>query len=276
MDNINIKEAIEAMDRHIASISFERPVTEEANGRFCPLSLGDWLELCQQAGVPHVPAEKAAEFVLEDCLNFDTAGEHQERLKEIFATLEMSREQDHMLRLDCCAGIEIKIGLSEGDWRWMPDYGHIVLDDPRAFDILMEYPRPTIPVWKRPWVKAVIQDSYPVEYRAFVNDGKIAGISSYYPQRPLMHMPGQVQDVKRYTEALIGKLHTPFQWPFSHMPEWLDPDGIHCTMDYIMTHDGLLFLEGGPPHEMGAHPCCFAPYEISGLALRERGAVVEE
>ena len=26
--------------------------------RFCPISLGDWFELCQRTGVPHVPTER--------------------------------------------------------------------------------------------------------------------------------------------------------------------------------------------------------------------------
>ena len=29
----------------------------------------------------------------------------------------------------------------------------------------------------------------------------------------------------------------------------------------------MLFLEGGPSHRMGAHPCCFAPNGIEGYAL---------
>ena len=34
----------------------------------------------------------------------------------------------------------------------------------------------------------------------------------------------------------------------------------------------MLFLEGGPPAELGAHPCCFAGDEIEGVALKDRAA----
>ena len=36
-------------------------------------------------------------------------------------------------------------------------------------------------------------------------------------------------------------------------------------------HNEVLFLEGGPPHELGAHMCCFRPGEIDGgVALEDR------
>ena len=34
--------------------------------------------------------------------------------------------------------------------------------------------------------------------------------------------------------------------------------GVHFTADYIVdADDNVAFLEGGPPHHLGAHPCCF-------------------
>ena len=46
-----------------------------------------------------------------------------------------------------------------------------------------------------------------------------------------------------------------------------DPDGVHFTADFIATDDGMLFLEGGPPHFMRAHPCRFDPGGRYGIAL---------
>ena len=116
----------------LARAETERQIPEEAGGRFCPVSLGDWLELCRKAGVPHVPAEQVAEFVLEDIMHFDTPGEHQERLAAVRKTLEQARLHAHMVRLDCCASIEIKYRLSQGEPEWRPEFGDIILDDPRA------------------------------------------------------------------------------------------------------------------------------------------------
>ena len=48
---------------------------------FCPVSLGDWLELCRQAQVPHVAAEKVTEIRRDDYLMFDTQGPHRDRLE---------------------------------------------------------------------------------------------------------------------------------------------------------------------------------------------------
>ena len=50
----------------------------------------------------------------------------------------------------------------------------------------------------------------------------------------------------------------------------LSLNGIHFTMDFIVTDsDDALFLEGGPPHELGAHECCFREGAVEGLALAD-------
>ena len=78
------------------------------------------------------------------------------------------------------------------------------------------------------------------------------------------------------TARLIHALHdrTPFLWHryddgtgvCQNSP--LADDGIHFTTDFIVKQDySLLFLEGGPLHELGAHPCCFHPGEIAGVVL---------
>ena len=247
----------------------EASIPREDTGLFCPISLGDWMLLCRKADVPHVPAELIATFLLEDCLYFDTPGEHQDRLRQTHQAIQAAKLPFHMARLDCCASIEIKYSLSKGEPSWKPEFGDIIIDDPRTFDILMEYPRPKVPVWRRPWVNQLIVAQYPVEYRAFVRDGQVAGISNYYPQRPLQSME-HVDEVKAQTEKLVQAVQAPLQWPISPMPDDLNPQGIHFTADFILTDDSLKFLEGGPPHELGAHPCCFRAYEIAGVALENR------
>ena len=197
-------------------------------------------------------------------------GDHQERLRAAFQKMEKARLPGHMMRFDYCSSLEVKSSLSQGEWECRPEFCRLELDDPRAFDILFEYPRPTAPVWLRPWENTLIVDGYPVEYRAFVRDGEVLGISSYYPQRPLPEFPEHLQAVRDQTERLIHAVRTPFQWHLKPNMRGLDRNGVHFTADFIATAEGILFLEGGAPHELGAPPCCFRDGEISGVALEDR------
>ena len=258
------------IEQQLAQAEKESPMPEEGKGRFCPVSLGDWLELCRQAGMPHVPAEKICELLREDCLSFDVPGDHHERLRAAFQEMEKARLPGHMMRFDYCASLDIKSSLAQGEWECRPEFCRVELDDPRAVDILFEYPRSHAPVWLRPWAQALVVKGYPVEYRAFVRDGEVLGISSYYPQRPLPEFPAHIQAVREQTQRLINAVRTPFQWHFDPRRRGLDQDGVHFTADFIATAEGMLFLEGGPPHELGAHPCCFREGRISGVALEDR------
>ncbi len=258
------------VEQKLAQAESNMTVPENEADRFCPISLGDWLELCRQAGVPHVPAERICELLREDCLNFDVPGERRERLRAAFQEMGRARLPGHMMRFDYCASLEIKTSLSRGEWECLPEFCRVELDDPRAVDILSEYPRSHAPVWLRPWAPTVVIDSYPVEYRAFVRDGEVLGISSYYPQRPLPEFPARIQAVREQTGRLINTVRTPFQWYVEPSLRGPDKDGVHFTADFIATAEGILFLEGGPPHELGAHSCCFREGRISGVALEDR------
>ena len=247
-------------------------ITDETS-RFCPISLGDWLNLCQKAGVPAVPALQMATINRADYFQWDTPGQHHERLQEVFRQVHESIMPRHMLRYDCCAPIETKMRLSLGEPEWHPDMALMIFDDPRLVDIISEYPREAIPVWQRPWLDAEILEHYPVEYRVYVRNGQIQGISNYYPQRPIALNQNHINQVTQHTELLIQHAQTPFLWNNGMLRSAFDakedPDGVHFTADYILPEGGnhLLFLEGGPPHELGAHPCCFPADAINGIAL---------
>ena len=246
------------------------PVTEETN-RFCPISLGDWIKLAARANVPAVSAQLVAMFNRTDALSFDAEGEHQKRLSNEWLRMKLVRKKRHMMRFDFCSGSDTKMRMADGQWEWHEEHQNLMLDDPRVIDILFEFPREQIHVWQRPWIDAEIVDSYPVEYRVFVRDGKVVGVSNYYPQRPLRESRRELVRVCKFTDDLIKHMDTPFLWHLVGMPSVLDPEGIHFTADFIVTREGMvLFLEGGPPHEMGAHPCCFKPGEINSVALTDR------
>ena len=233
-----------------------------------------------------VPTEKVTEFSTDGLMAFNQIRERPElkaRLDTQYDKIEAARELNHMMRFDCCTTAEIKYRLGNGEPEWREAFLDLPIDDMRAYDIVAEYPRETgYPVWHRPWVDAKIVNGYPVEYRVFVKDGHIAGVSSYYPQRPL-----SVQGMYSYwagiaaglTARLIVPLkdRAPFEWHHSlFSPKDLDMNGVHFTADFMVlagapetippeTDVGNLpvrFLEGGPPHELGAHPCCYRPHEI--------------
>lgn len=232
---------------------------------FRTVSLGDWLEVCREADVPHVSATEVASAPVSDLMHFD-ADPLPESLSELWAKIQAAKQTGYMMRWDCCASLDVKSRLANGKWQWHERVADVTFDDPRFFDLLFEYPGDTMRVWKRPWVQAEIVDGYPVEYRAFVQDGEIIGISSYYPQRPLSKTWYVGNDVDYWLPVFVSRL-------LKCLPE-RDSEGLNgCSMDFMRLQNGnLVFLEGGPPHlpDWGAHPCCFKPGEIEGVALSYR------
>ena len=66
-------------------IEIERPLVDQ--NLFCPISLGDWIEACENADVPFVPAERITEFNRQDMLMFDVEGEHHQRLLQSYEAI---------------------------------------------------------------------------------------------------------------------------------------------------------------------------------------------
>jgi len=179
------------------------------------------------------------------------------------------------LRWDVCAPYDVKTGLSQGNYEWNNSYLNLTPDDPRGFDLIYSFPALEMPVWLRPWVKAQIIDSYPVEYRVFVLDNNVIGVSNYYPQRELPETNEIMQDIQTVTQLtnkIIGTIKPPWNSPQMEKLGF-HKDTISGTLDFIKTEDGdMLFLEGGPPHHpaWGAHMCCFEQGKINGVALKDR------
>ena len=268
----------EELEQQLQTAKDERDQAREANlelqENFCPISLGDWLDLCRREEVPHVPATQVAAIRRDDYLAFDTEGDHRSRLEQVWKAVQSARKDNQMMRLDCCTDAEVKYRMAQGNGgAFNPEFGAIMFGDMRSFDIVYDYPRDNIPIWQRPWVEAQVIDGYPVEYRAFVRDGKLQGISSYYPQRPLPEFPQHLEAVGEMTQRLIDNAAPPFLWhqTLMFLDNPLDQQGIHFTADFLVNTQGeTIFLEGGPPHELGAHMCCFRPREIEGIALTDR------
>lgn len=258
---------------------------------FCPVDLGDWINLCKKSGVPYIAAEKIAEVACEDVVRFDEPGEHLERTKPFWAAVNAYKEEAlqssqsgrafEMLRWSCCAPMDVKYRLGKGWHVWHEDLINLfMIDDPRAFDLIYEFPKPSVSAYARPWMKLLIHEKYPVEFRVFVENDEIIGISSYYPQRPLpLEYSGirvylYLEQIIRCSESLILAQKKPLNCPeLKRVAPNILLNKNSWTADFAVDDDEKVwFLEGGPPHTptFGAHPCCFPVGEIEGIALRPR------
>jgi hypothetical protein len=121
---------------------------------------------------------------------------------------------------------------------------------------------------------------WPAEWRAFVEDGQVVGVSFYYswtgevtPENARVAL--EVADLaqKVIDVATREKMHPRFLdvefmriGKIANDPEvkaGLDHfgrDKVACTLDFIETKQGIMLLEGGPGHTIagGGHPCGFA------------------
>lgn len=250
---------------------FERLGVTNPDG-FNVESLGHWLEVCKMVNVGYVPAELLHTFDIEDLLVYD---EHPSSLLPGFDIINKAKKPNYMLRWDVCAPYDVKSGMGTGKYEWDESYLYLTPDDPRGYDLIYAFPESTMKVWLRPWIKAQIIDSYPVEYRVFVLDNEVIGVSNYYPQRPLPENDDIMLDlhiVTKLTTMMVENINPPWNNPKMDKLGF-NKDTISCTLDFLRTEDGkILFLEGGPPHHpaWGAHMCCFQPGKIKGIALEDR------
>lgn len=241
---------------------------------FCPVALGDWLSLCWAAKVAAVPAVLLGSYVVDDILEYETPGDETRRLEADLAAAQKRLGAGYMARWDCCSMAEVKYRLSEGMAEWNPTVSDLYVGDLRAFDLIYDFPRSTIKAWMRPWTQFAIESDWPIEYRAFVHDGALIGVSNYYPQRPLPASADTERDlatIMLQVEALISAQTRPMLIP-QLSDEW-NRSLNQWTADFARLPSGaIVFLEGGPPHSPtgSAHSCCFEPGKVEGFALEAR------
>lgn len=249
---------------------------------FNPLNLSHWIDLCVTADIPFVPAEEIARIETMDALAFD-----EDKAKLVCEEFESrvqaemkKRGKDWMVRWSCCSCAEVKCRLGAGEYEWSSDLvKHFFIGDVRAYDLIYDFPEETIAAYARPWIKASVVDSYPVEYRVFVDHNRISGISNYYPQRPLPNNTDVLNDIFKclvQTQRLLVRQTKSLNCP--PLERYWDVTQNHWTADFIRNESGqILFLEGGPPHTPngGAHMCCFLPNNVAGIALSDRAITAE-
>lgn len=260
-------------------------------GRFNPYNLMHWISLCERASVPHVPARVVANAKVDDIVNYDNEAGNTPEARAFWDAVQkhISRGRPldappEMLRWSCCSCAVVKERLGNGEPGWHDDLLDFRIDDFRAFDLVADYNEERIDAIARPWWRFAIHRGYPVEFRVFVEDDTVKGVSNYYPQRSLLRSY-ESDNFERFAARaaelagiLIENQTTPINCPLAER-HGLDTK-LNCwTADFALKADwrrepkeALVFLEGGPGHfpTGGAHGCCFAPLDISGIAMAIR------
>lgn len=213
-------------------------------------------------------------------------------------------------------GPDVEIGPG---WVRIGNRRRVVTDDLRTLTAIAQGPNGGTAFLARPWQKAaryfVYDDPHrretplrgpgvwPAEWRAFVENGEVVGVSSYYswigeatPENARIAVA-----VRGKAQAIADKASELGMWPRYMDIEFLrlatspaiteDPrvqeglkrfgrNAVACTLDFIETEEGLKLLEGGPANTPfgGGHPCGFAgcggePFlgnttQTSGVAFR--------
>lgn len=186
----------------------------------------------------------------------------------------------HRVKLETYSGCDVaRQGAATGfGYDTLPDGSRqVLLKDERLGDVFMGWPEPNMPIWARPLIPARMLEgprgAYQAEWRVFVYDGNIAGISSYYPQ-VARDRSSQADELALMTsltyaqaiiDVMLARSLRPHHPRFELRPDF-DKQKLHCSFDFIETADGgVMMIEGGPPHlrnpAYGAHPCSFSDWD---------------
>lgn len=141
--------------------------------------------------------------------------------------------------------------------------------------------------------------SWPCEWRVFIQNGKIAGVSSYYPWTEAatpeachFSLEAVAQAEKILAEAKKMRIQTRFMdielsrssknKEMKEVADRFPRDDLSFTLDFMETEEGLTLLEGGPGFTPigGAFPCGFVGHgmtqkhglidcKIEGVAIRQ-------
>jgi hypothetical protein len=192
------------------------------------------------------------------------------------------------------AGVEVGPG-----WVRMGNRRRVAPEDLRTVTAAAEGPVGPTSFLARPWVKSsryfVHEDPHrvetplkgpgvwPAEWRAFVEDGEVVGVSSYYSWIGEVSVENAIIAirVRELAQDVANKAMELGMWPrfmdieflrtstnpaiadnveVSGMLDHFGRDKVAFTLDFIETDEGLKLLEGGPPNTPfgGGHPCGFA------------------
>lgn len=191
--------------------------------------------------------------------------------------------------------------------------GHVLVGNRRMIDAtdnrimktFVSGHKPEIHFLARPWMKAARygecedphrhgsvfagKGSWPQEWRVFIENNKIIGVSSYYPWigevtsenaykaleavEKAQVILDKMIELNCYTKHMDTELSR-ISKHFHYVNDKFPLDTISCTLDFMETEElGMALLEGGPAHTpfSGAHPCGFC----GGSFDRKMGCTID-
>lgn len=181
-------------------------------------------------------------------------------------------------------------------WVRMGNRRRVHVSDRRTVESAAQGPVGGSSFLARPWVQAsrylVCDDphrhgtqfagkgAWPAEWRAFVEDGCVTGVSFYYSwagevsaenaaiamsvwelAQKVVDQAKGLQMYPRYMDVEFMRVSAASERPeVKTMLEHFGREKVACTLDFIETREGLMLLEGGPANTPvgGGHPCGFA------------------
>lgn len=263
----------------------------ETPGRFNVISLAAWIALAERAGVAHIPAREIHRLPVEVFMGaMDQDPEMGPRMDAAETAIIEALGPGDMLRFDQVAPGEIKAERSAGQeigngtfFNSRTGKPMLCIYEDRFYTTLMDHGGDDIRAFARPRVDPVLIDGefqgdtgqWPAEFRIFIEDGRVVGLSNYYPQVAMdpERFAGAARDALRKGQAMIdtmASLHLGVGnarlCADEGAPEGaLRPDWVPSawaaqdfTLDFFaISEEETLFLEGGPAGMRAAHPCCF-------------------
>jgi len=256
------------------------------------LSLPAWLAVAQRAGIDFIPARLLADVDAE--VYIETFDHPESDAGKTYAAFHAQVVNDlaegEMVRMEQVAPRDIKGLMSMGATMSsglidLHDGGrYLDLHEDRFYVTFKDLGADRVRAYARPIVTPAMIDGsfrgdegrWAVEFRVYVESGRVVGISNYYPQVAMD--PSQYKDAARDAYAAAQSMlntmnalhlgvggHTlcPDRGPKDIMeqtPDWMPSiwGPQNFTLDFMLLENGdITFLEGGPGGMSAAHPCCF-------------------
>ncbi len=227
-----------------------------------------------------------------------------------FAAMD-SVPEGWMVRAHCCGSNDLKAlagcGVTENKapeirfgsslevgpgWIRQGNRRRVTIEDERVLRLYMHDDTRPLTFLARPWLPSSryfeardphragsdldIPGHWPAEWRAFVQKGKVTGVSFYYPHAGIADPVSarMALEVRRLAQTMVDQAIADFHQPRMAESAILKESPIHghalsalgmgeddfgCVLDFIETDHGILFLEGGPACTPfgGGHPCGF-------------------
>lgn len=212
--------------------------------------LSFWLPLVAKCRIPYISAIFSDEFthaaMYVASYDNEANGDLAQAIIDIQHIMfrQMFQEGPQIIRWEEGVSINVKKAISKGKWKHGEHFTAINLRDKRILNrVATVFTRLCV----RPYVRPMVVDNYPVEFRVYYDQDGLVAVSNLYPQRPLEpDYNSALHQMIRYCE----KLWNVNVWKFGF------------AVDFMLTERGqVIFVDGNPPctgdkKRPGSNPLC--------------------